>query len=135
MDDKLKAAALYLLAGVVTGAAAGDSPMQARGIAAVPAYYVAEIEVHDTDRYQREFADRIPATLAPYGGRYLAAGGRTQAVEGAAPLNRVAVLVFPSMEKAVAWHDSPEYGTIEPAGQATTTTTRAFIVEGGPRPQ
>ena len=92
-------ATLCALGRIVIGAA-GSTALYAEG-SAVPAYYVAEIDVHDM---YKTYASQVGATLAPYGGQYLAAGGRTKAVEGAPPPNRIAILQFPSMDKAGAWY-------------------------------
>ena len=47
----------------------------------MPAYLLAEIEIQDPDRYQ-EYVRQVPATIEAYGGRYLARGGRAEALEG-----------------------------------------------------
>jgi uncharacterized protein (DUF1330 family) len=119
-------AALYALGGIAIGAAGGRA-LYAEGNA-IPAYYVAEVDVHNMDTY-KTYASQVTATLAPYGGQYLAAGGRTQGVEGTLPPNRVAILQFPSMDKAQAWYNSPEYGKIKPI-RHSAATTRSYIVEG-----
>jgi uncharacterized protein (DUF1330 family) len=93
------------------------------------------VNVRDLDTYKNDYAAHVAATLAPYGGRYLAAGGRTESIEGAPPASRVSLLEFPSVEKAEAWYNSPEYGKIKPVRHAVATT-RSFIVEGrAPAPQ
>jgi uncharacterized protein (DUF1330 family) len=106
----------------------------AQSTAAAPAYYVVEVNVRDLDKYKNDYASHVAATLAPYGGRYLAAGGRTESIEGAPPASRVSILEFPSVDKAEAWYNSPDYDKIKPVRHAVATT-RSFIVEGRPPAQ
>ena len=124
---------LYALGGVVV-AATGGATLHAQSTATAPAYYVVEVNVRDLARYKNDYAAHIAATLAPYGGRYLAAGGRTESIEGAPPASRVSILEFPSVEKAEARYNSPGYDKIKPVRHAVATT-RAFIVEGRPPAQ
>ena len=69
---------LYALGGIVIGAS-GGAALHAQSTATAPAYYVVEVNVRDIDKYKNDYAAHVAATLAPYGGRYLAAGGRTRA--------------------------------------------------------
>jgi uncharacterized protein (DUF1330 family) len=124
---------LYALGGIVIGAS-GGAALHAQSIATAPAYYVVEVNVRDLDKYKNDYASHVAATLAPYGGRYLAAGGRTESIEGAPPASRVSILEFPSVAKAEAWYNSPEYDKIKPVRHAVATT-RSFIVEGRPPAQ
>jgi uncharacterized protein (DUF1330 family) len=96
---------------------------------ALPAFEVAEIDVHDADTYKTKYAPLVPATLAPYGGKYLAAGGKVETLEGDAPAKRVVIIQFPSMENAKNWYNSKEFNAIKPIRQAVATT-RSFLVEG-----
>jgi hypothetical protein len=52
-----------------------------------------------------------------------------RAVEGPPPASGVSILEFPSMDKAEAWSNSPEYDKIKPVRHAVATT-RSFIIEG-----
>lgn len=124
---------LYALGGIVIGAA-GGAALHAQSNAAASAYYVVEVNVRDLDKYKNDYASHVAATLAPYGGRYLAAGGRTESIEGAPPASRVSILEFPSVDKAEAWYNSPDYDKIKPVRHAVATT-RSFIVEGRPPAQ
>jgi uncharacterized protein (DUF1330 family) len=119
---------LYAVGGIAIGGS-GAAALYAQTPA--PAYYVVEVNVHDLDKYKNDYAAHVAETLAPYGGQYLAAGGRTESIEGAPPASRVSVLEFPSVGKAEAWYNSPEYNKIKPVRHAVATT-RAFIVEGKP---
>ena len=74
----------------------------------MPAYVFANIEVTDPVLYE-EYRKRVPATIAQYGGRYIARGGAAEGLEGSYAPKRVVILEFPSLERAKAWWDSPEY--------------------------
>ncbi len=61
------------------------------------AYDVADIDVHDPERYEAYKALGPPA-IAAHGGRYLARGGRTEVLEGGWAPKRTVILEFPSLE-------------------------------------
>lgn len=109
----------------ITGAVA----IHAQQVSAPPAYVIAELEVTDPATYQK-YSAKVPATLAPFNGRFIVRGGKTQAVEGAAP-KRFVVIAFDSAEKARGWYDSPAYQAILPM-RLRSAKTRLFIVEGVP---
>jgi uncharacterized protein (DUF1330 family) len=95
-----------------------------------PAYFIAEVEVHDAEAF-KPYAAQVGPAVTSYGGRFLVGGGKAQAIEGAPPASRVVVIEFPSMEKALEFDRSPEYGKIKPIRQASATS-RIFVVEGRP---
>jgi uncharacterized protein (DUF1330 family) len=74
----------------------------------MPAYVFANIEVTDPVLYE-EYRKGVPATIAQYGGRYVARGGAAEGLEGGYAPKRVVILEFPTLERAKAWWDSPEY--------------------------
>jgi uncharacterized protein (DUF1330 family) len=74
----------------------------------VAAYIIVDLTVTDLPTME-EYRKRVPATLAPYGGRFLVRGGGHHTVEGDWKPNRLVVLEFPSMEQAKRWYDSEEY--------------------------
>jgi uncharacterized protein (DUF1330 family) len=94
----------------------------------MPAYVVVEIAIHDAQTYER-YKQLGPPTVAAYGGRYLARGGATEALEGAWNPPRFVILEFPSVERARAWWSSPEYAPAKAMRQASTET-RMLLVEG-----
>lgn len=55
-----------------------------------------------------EYLERIDATLAPFGGRFIVHGGRIEVLEGAWP-GHLVIIEFPDRAKARAWYDSPAY--------------------------
>lgn len=72
------------------------------------AYVIAQIEITDPERYA-DYVQQVPATIARYGGRYLARGGRAEALEGRLAGPRIAIVEFDSYERAKEWHDSEDY--------------------------
>ncbi|KAA9136126.1 DUF1330 domain-containing protein [Microbacterium caowuchunii] len=57
-----------------------------------------------------QYLERVEATVAAYGGRWLAQGD-PDVVEGAWP-GSVVLLEFPDRASAQAWYESPEYREI-----------------------
>jgi uncharacterized protein (DUF1330 family) len=98
----------------------------------MPAYVVVEIAVHDAQTYER-YKPLAPPAITAYGGRYLARGGATEALEGTWSPPRFVILEFPSAERARAWWSSPEYAAAKALRQASTET-RMLLVEGLPVP-
>lgn len=93
------------------------------------AYVIADTEVHDPQailEYQRQ----VPATLAPYGGRFLVRGGAVAPAEGDYRPQRMVVLEFPDMAAAKAWYASPAYQAILPLRQRHSRAHFLVFVEG-----
>jgi uncharacterized protein (DUF1330 family) len=59
-----------------------------------------------------DYLERVEATVAPYGGVWLAQGP-VEVIEGAWP-GSIVLMEFPSRDAATAWYNSPEYGAIRP---------------------
>ncbi len=76
------------------------------------AYVIVDIDVKDPTTY-KEYIALAPATVAAYGGRYLARAGKTEIFEGEWVPKRLVILEFESLERARAWLDSPEYGPVK----------------------
>lgn len=74
----------------------------------MPTYLIVDIEITDPNLYE-EVKRRTPATIAAYGGRYLARGSGTQTVDGQWTPKRIVLLEFESLDRAKAWLTSPEY--------------------------
>jgi uncharacterized protein (DUF1330 family) len=120
--------ALVMLAGIALGGA-GATAIHAQQAKVAPGYVVAEVDVTDPIGFGK-YAAAVPGTLAPFNGRYLARGGKIEAVEGDPP-KRFVIIAFDSAEKARAWEDSPAYEAIKPIRHASAKT-RVFIAEGVP---
>jgi len=72
------------------------------------AYWVARAKILDPVEYKK-YTDRVPAILKKYNGKVLARGGRQEQLEGPETFERHAIVEFPSVEDAVACHQSEEY--------------------------
>jgi uncharacterized protein (DUF1330 family) len=91
------------------------------------AYVIGEIEVTDPAVYN-DYRKQVLATITKYGGRFLARGGKAEALEGAAP-KRVVVLEFPSYEQALKWYRSAEYAPLITLRQKASKG-RLLLAEG-----
>lgn len=92
------------------------------------AYVTAIIDVRDPVRYA-DYVKLTPATIAPFGGKFIARGGRSEKLEGAMPANRIVVIEFPSYEQAKAWYDSEGY-QVARAIRHSASTGSLVLVEG-----
>jgi len=72
------------------------------------AYIYVNLDVTDPAGMEAYRAE-VPATIARFGGRYLARGGAAERLEGDLPLRRQVLLEFPDMATLRAWYDSDEY--------------------------
>jgi uncharacterized protein (DUF1330 family) len=106
---------------------AGATAIHAQQGKVAPAYLITELEVTDPTTFQK-YASSIPATLAPFNGRYLVRSGRIVAGDSDPP-KRVAVIAFDSMEKALGWYHSPAYEAIKPI-RHSSAKSRGYFVEG-----
>ncbi len=94
------------------------------------AYVIANIDVQDPTRYA-DYVKLTPGTLAPFGGRFIARGGRSERLEGATPAHRLVVIEFPSYEQAKAWYDSDGYRVAMVIRQSASKGG-LLLVEGTP---
>jgi uncharacterized protein (DUF1330 family) len=74
----------------------------------LPAYIIAEVDVHDPVPYE-EYRKLIGPTLAKYGGKFIVRGGKIDVLEGGWSPKRLVVLEFDSAARAREWYDSEEY--------------------------
>ena len=98
----------------------------------MPDYVINDMEITDPALFE-EYKKLSPATVAQYGGRFLARGGRTETLEGSWSPKRLVILEFASLEKARAWIESAEYA---PARELRQRASRSnlIIVEGASPP-
>lgn len=96
----------------------------------MPAYVINDMEITDPALFE-EYKKLSPATVAQYGGRFLARGGRTDTIEGDWAPKRLVILEFPSMAQAQAWVDSPEYAPAKRLRQLSSKSNM-IVVEGAP---
>ena len=76
--------------------------------------------------------DRQPCVgRRAFGGKVLARGGRYRILEGPEKFQRFVVVEFPSLEQAVACHESPEYQEAAAFRAGGAGEVELVIVDGG----
>ena len=95
-----------------------------------PGYVVAEVEVTDAPAFQA-YAAKVPDTLKPYQGRFIARG-KSEAKEGDAPHGTVVILAFDSMADAEKWYSTAPYKDLIPEREKAAKS-RVYFVEGLPQ--
>jgi uncharacterized protein (DUF1330 family) len=94
----------------------------------MPAYLISQIEVHDPKGYE-EYRKLVGPSLAKYGGKFVARGGRIDVLEGNWSPKRVVVCEFESLERAREWYESAEYKPAMDIRQKTASA-RIIVVDG-----
>jgi uncharacterized protein (DUF1330 family) len=94
----------------------------------MPVYVIASVDVVDREGYE-EYRRRVPATIAQYGGRYLARGGATEVLEGSWAPERCVIVEFPDMVQFKAWWSSPEYLPVR-AIRERTAKSQLVVTQG-----
>jgi uncharacterized protein (DUF1330 family) len=95
-----------------------------------PVYQVVEIDVLDQEGY-KDYVPKARAVITTAGGKYLAAGGKTTAIEGDPPKSRVVIQQWDSLEKIQAYRNSAAFKDLLPL-RNKLAKFRAFVVEGAP---
>ncbi|MDQ4082799.1 MAG: DUF1330 domain-containing protein [Actinomycetota bacterium] len=91
-------------------------------------YAVVNVQITDPDRYT-EYRGKVPATIARYGGKYLARGGEVEVLEGDWNPQRLVIVEFESMKRFHEWYNSPEYAPLKQV-RHEATVTQFVVVEG-----
>jgi uncharacterized protein (DUF1330 family) len=92
------------------------------------AYLIVRIKINDRETYS-EYVARAPAIAKRFGGEYLVRGGPSQCLEGPGFDGRLVVMKFPSVERAKAFYDSPEYQEVR-AIRIPVSEAELMLVEG-----
>ena len=91
-------------------------------------YLVVHLDVTDPEQFEK-YREKVPVTIAQYGGRYLIRGGAMETMEGDELAPRTVLLEFDSVTQAKTWYNSPEYQEIIGI-RLGASTGQAQIVEG-----
>jgi uncharacterized protein (DUF1330 family) len=114
---------------MVAGAALGAAAVQGlHAQAKPPIYYITEIDAPNMDAYVKEYAPLAQKSIRDAGGRIVAAGP-AKSVEGEPPKARIAVQIWDSPEKMMAWRNSADYKKAREVGNKLAKF-RSFYVEG-----
>jgi uncharacterized protein (DUF1330 family) len=92
-------------------------------------YLLVTMNITDPERYKQYMAE-APTAVKAYGGEYLVRGGKHETLEGNWEPHRVAVLRFPSYERAKAFYDDEQYSRIRQLRQGATEYFDMVLVEG-----
>jgi uncharacterized protein (DUF1330 family) len=96
-----------------------------------PAYVIADIDIKDVERFDKEYVPPAAKAIVDGGGKYIVRGGATYVIDGEPP-KRVAVMMFESMDKAKAAFDSPAFKAAKVVGNKYAKF-RVYAVEGLPQ--
>lgn len=92
------------------------------------AYIIVDVNITDQKRYE-DYKKLTPASLVPFGGKFIARGGATTTLEGDWRPGRVVILEFPSAENAKNWWSSESYAPAKAIRQSASET-KMILVEG-----
>ena len=92
-------------------------------------YIIVQENLHGDQGPFEEYRKQVIATFEPYGGKFLARGGKVTVLEGEWPYYRSVILEFPTREAAEGWYHSPEYQRILPLRMKCMTSN--FVIMDG----
>jgi len=94
----------------------------------MPSFVVGDIKITDPVIY-REHVPRALATIARFGGRVIAGGGKVDLLEGGPMPERIFIVEFPTADAARNWYRSDEYQAALKVRQSAAQG-RIFLIEG-----
>ncbi|MBV8737104.1 MAG: DUF1330 domain-containing protein [Alphaproteobacteria bacterium] len=94
----------------------------------MPTYVVGDIHITDLAAFQTH-VPRALATIARFGGRVIAGGGRIDLLEGGPMPERIFIIEFPSADAARQWYRSDEYQAVLKI-RLSASHGRVFLIEG-----
>ena len=92
------------------------------------AYILANVKVTDPQQYE-QYKKLSSIAMQAGGAEVCVRGGPTQVLEGDWTPDRVVLMKFPSVEKAKAFYNSPEYKAAIKAREGAATM-RMVLIEG-----
>jgi uncharacterized protein (DUF1330 family) len=93
------------------------------------AYVIGRVKVRDGS-WVTEYGPKTAALIEKHGGRFVCRRGKMEKLEGQEGLPDVVVVIeFPSMEKAKAWYNDPDYAPMIKLRQ-TGSDAELMVVEG-----
>jgi uncharacterized protein (DUF1330 family) len=94
----------------------------------MPTYIVGDIHITDAAAYQAH-VPRALATIARFGGRVIAGGGRVDLLEGDPIPERIFIVEFPNADAARRWYQSDDYQEALKV-RLSASHGRVFLIEG-----
>jgi uncharacterized protein (DUF1330 family) len=91
-------------------------------------YVVGDIQITDPAAFQMH-VPRALATIARFGGRVIAGGGKVDLLEGGPMPERIFIIEFPTADAARRWYSSDEYQAALKVRQSAAHG-RVFLIEG-----
>ena len=92
-------------------------------------YIIVDMQISDMEQYKQYMA-AAPAAVAAAGGEYLVRGGKFDVLEGDWKPGRIAMLKFPSFEKAKSFYDGELYRAARTKREGATEFFNMVLVEG-----
>lgn len=92
------------------------------------AYILANVDVTDPQQYE-QYKKLSTIAMQAHGAEVCVRGGATEVLEGDWTPGRMVLLKFPSVEKAHAFYDSPEYQAARAARQGAAVM-RMVLIDG-----
>ena len=93
----------------------------------MPAYVLAQLDVHDPEAY-KSYVEGFMPSFRRHGGELLAASrAETEILEGSWAMPGTVVMRFPSLEDARAWFNDPEYREVAKIRHRTASTNLVMI--------
>lgn len=74
-----------------------------------PAYFIAQIQVDDWDKFVNDYGNAAIPTLIEHEAKVLVAGPQIEPLEGEWAGNHLVVIEFKDMDAAKAWYNSEDY--------------------------
>ena len=94
----------------------------------MPSFVIGDITITDPAAYQAH-VPRALATIARFGGRVIAGGGKVHLLEGGPRPERIFIIEFPTADAALRWYRSDDYQTALKIRQSASHG-RVFVIEG-----
>ena len=91
--------------------------------------FVIAAETPQDELIFSEYLKAVPATIQPFGGKFIVRGGTLRLLEGEWPHPRFVMIEFPSQEAAERWYSSSEYQKIIGL-RLSSSVGNLIIVEG-----
>jgi uncharacterized protein (DUF1330 family) len=118
--------ALAMLAGFGLGTVAVQG-LHAQ--AKAPVYQVTEVEILNPEAYSKDYAPKASAAIKAAGGKFLAVGGKTTALDGDPPKSRIVIQQWDSVDQIKAYRDSAVFKELLPM-RDKLAKFRTYAVEG-----